>query len=254
MSSDFRDLRTTVGRAMLCRKQEGEISEGSRTAAGRAEQFDTAYRSLRGDGKTQFDLPPAMPEAPPPAWVEALGRFFRHLFEPVGRFLRWVGSFMPEAAMVRFLLWTVIALAVAVLVLAVVQRIRLGEWRWRRRAALIDIPVDEEWRPDASPLRAWLEEADALARQGRFADAIHCLLLRSIDDLAKRRPELARPSLTGRELAHSPLLPARAQTLFAAIADIVERSLFGNRPVEEAQWAEARRSYSEFALAGTWRQ
>ncbi len=241
---------------MHCLKQEGEISEGQRTAAQHADEFDTAYRSLRDDGVTQFSLPAAMPEAQPPAWVEALGRFFRPLFEAIGRFFVWIGSFLPDAPVARILLWGVIGLAVVALTVVVVQRIRHGEWRWRwqpRRSPVVDA-IDEEWRPDAAPLRAWLEEADALARDGRFADAIHCLLLRSIDDLASRRPQLARPSLTGRELSQSPLLPTRAQSLFASIAGIVERSLFGNRAVDEGQWDEARRSYSEFALAGTWRR
>lgn len=202
---------------------------------------------------TQFNLPAVVPEAPAPAWVEALGRFFRALFEPVGRFLAWIGSFMPDAPVARILLWGVIGLAVAALAVVIVQWIRHGEWRWRPRRIAV-VAVGEEWRPEAAPLRAWLDEADLLAREGRFADAIHCLLLRSIDDLASRRPQLARPSLTGRELSQSPLLPARAQPLFASIAGIVERSLFGNRLVDEGQWNEARRSYSEFALAGTWRR
>jgi hypothetical protein len=129
-----------------------------------------------------------------------------------------------------------------------------GQWRWPARRIPVVVAVDEEWRPEAAPLRAWLEEADLLAQQGRFADAIHCLLLRAIDDLARRRPQLARPSLTGRELSQSSLLPARARTLFASIAEIVERSVFGNRLVDEVQWNEARRSYSQFALAGSWQK
>ncbi len=176
------------------------------------------------------------------------------MFEPIGHFFAWIGSFLPNAPFARILLWSVIGLAVAALVVVIVQRVRQGEWRWPMRRAPVIIPVDEEWRPEAAPLRAWLEEADLLAREGRFADAIHCLLLRAVDDLARRRPQLARPSLTGRELSQSPLLPPRAQTLFASIAGIVERSMFGNRSVDEGQWNDARRSYSEFALDGVWQR
>ncbi len=191
----------------------------------------------------------------PPAWLEVVGRFFRKLLEPLGRFFSWLDGFLPEAGVVRVLLWTLVALAVAVLVAAIIRRIRSGQWRWRPRPNAIESAVEEEdWRPEASPLRAWLEEADALAREGRFAAAIHCLLLRSIDDLASRRPQLFRPSLTGRELSRSPLVPPRARTLFASIAAIVERSLFGGRAVDESEWLEARQTYSEFSRAGAWRQ
>ncbi len=195
-----------------------------------------------------------MPDPEPPAWIEAFGRFLRYVFEPVGRFLSWVGSFLPDAPFARMILWTVIISAVIALVVIVVQRIRQGNWTWHKRTVAKRADLDNEWHPEASPVREWLNEADGLAGEGRFADAIHCLLLRSIDDLASRRPQLARPSLTGRELSQSPLLPARAQILFASIAGIVERSLFGRRPVEEAEWIEARRAYGEFALAEAWRR
>jgi hypothetical protein len=178
----------------------------------------------------------------------------KSMLEPVGRFLAWIGSLLPDAPFARILLWSVIVLAAVALVAVLVQRVRHGQWRWPARRIPVVVAVDEEWRPEAAPLRAWLEEADLLAQQGRFADAIHCLLLRAIDDLARRRPQLARPSLTGRELSQSSLLPARARTLFASIAEIVERSVFGNRLVDEVQWNEARRSYSQFALAGSWQK
>ncbi|CAA9520982.1 MAG: hypothetical protein AVDCRST_MAG09-2044 [uncultured Sphingomonas sp.] len=171
----------------------------------------------------------------------------------MARFFGWLLSLLPEGPFARALLWGVIALAAAVLCWAVYRRLTTGGWRlWIRRPALATEPIDE-WRPDAAPVRAWLDEADALARQGRFAEAIHSLLLRSVDDIAARRPQLAKPSLTGRELASSELLPPSARGLFAGIARLVERSLFGGRPVHEGDWLEARQAYSQFALAGAWR-
>jgi hypothetical protein len=240
---------------MFCLKQEGEISEVQRTAASHADMFDTAYRSLREDGATQFNLPTTRPTAEPPAWIEAVGRFVRRLFEPVGRFFAWIDGFLPEAGLARILLWGLIGVALVAFAVMLVQRVRNGQWRWPSRAKPASNPVGEdEWRPEAAPVRAWLAEADALAGEGHYAAAIHCLLLRSIEDLAHRRPQLARPSFTGRELSRTPLLPARAQTLFASIAAIVERSLFGGRKVAEGEWIDARQTYSEFAHAGTWRR
>ena len=235
----------------------GEISSGSEAAANGADKFAQAYKGLRADPSIQFNLPPPKPVPKPPAWLEALGRWLEHhVFEPIGKALRWIGSFLPDAPYARILLWAVLALAALVLVWAIYNRLRYGEWRLKlpRRPRVTDVVIEEEWSPEEAPARSWLEEADALARQGRYAEAIHHLLFRSIDDIAKRRPNLVRPALTSREIGASQGIPSRARVLFAAIARLVERSLFGGRPVGESDWLEARGAYSDFALAGAWRK
>ena len=62
-----------------------------------------------------------------------------------------------------------------------------------------------------------------------------------------------RPALTSRELSASDGLPAAARQLFAAIAGLVERSLFGGREVGQADWNQARTAYADFALPRAWR-
>lgn len=221
------------------------------------DQFAQAYKGLRSDPSVQFNLVPANPQPKPPAWLEALGRWLRHyLFEPIGKALRWIGSFFPDAPYARIFLWTVLALAALALAWAIYNRLRHGEWRLRlpRLAPVTDIADEDEWSPDEAPARSWLEEADAFARQGRYAEAVHHLLFRSIDDISSRRPNLVRPALTSREIAASHGIPSRARELFTAIARLVERSLFGGRPVGESDWLEARGAYSDFALAGAWRK
>jgi hypothetical protein len=138
---------------------------------------------------------------------------------------------------------------------AIYNRLRFGEWRLcLPRLRSVDAPpLDEEWVPDEVGARSWLEEADALAREGRFAEAIHHLLFRSVEDIANRRPALVRPALTSRELAASEGIPGRARELFAGIARLVECSLFGGRPVNEGDWLQARGTYSDFALPSSWR-
>ena len=78
-------------------------------------------------------------------------------------------------------------------------------------------------------------------------------MLRSIDDIANRRPRLVRPALTSRELAASDGIPAKARKLFAQIARQVEGTLFGGRPVDRPDWEQARTAYAEFALPQAWR-
>jgi hypothetical protein len=177
------------------------------------------------------------------------------MFEPIGRFLSWIGSFLPNGAFARILLWTIIIVGAASLLWALYNRVKYGEWRLRlpRLGARGEVAVEEDWQPEIAGARSWLEEADALAREGRFAEAIHHLLFRSVEDIANRRPALVRPALTSRELAAAQVIPGRARELFASIARLVERSLFGGRPVDENDWLQARESYSNFALPAAWR-
>ena len=109
-----------------------------------------------------------------------------------------------------------------------------------------------EWRPDAAAARDLLAAADALAAQGRFAEAAHLILLRSVADIERRRPRSVRPALTTREIAGLSALPPSARPAFAQIGRVVERSLFGGAPVEAAEYAECRREYEAFALPAGW--
>lgn len=214
-----------------------------------------AWQSLRADSSVQFNLAAPAPLPHPPAWLRAVFNFVGKVFEPIGRFVAWVLSFLPDSAYARFLLWTVIFLGAAALLWALYNRIRQGEWRLRRprRASPVDLSAYEEWQPEEAGARSWLDEADALARERRFAEATHHLLFRSVDDIANRRAGVVRPALTSRELAASPVIPARARELFASIARLVERSLFGGRELSEDDWLSARDAYSSFALPSTWR-
>lgn len=229
-------------------------------AAAAADRFAAAHHALRADPAIQFTLaPPPAPPAPP-AWLKGLVHFFQwlgHVLAPIGRFFAWLTSFMPAAPYARILLWGVIGLAVAFLLWLVIERIRYGQWRLPRRRARAASPVaieaEEEWQPDIAQGRAWLEEADALAAKGLFADAVHHLLFRSIEDIRHRRPQVVRPALTSRELAAASAIPAGARDLFASIARHVERSLFGGRPVDADDWQAARAAYADFAIAGAWK-
>lgn len=193
------------------------------------------------------------PPPEPPTWLRDFFRWLDGVLEPVGRFFGWLNSLLPDAPYARILLWTVLAVLAASLLWLIYQRLRHGMWQWRRQPAAEAGPGAElEWAPDQAPVRRWLDEADALAAEGRYAEAIHHLLVRSVEDIARRRPKLVQPAVTSRELAAAPALPAAARTLFSGIARRVERSLFGGRAVEAQDWAEARRDYADFALPGAW--
>lgn len=223
-------------------------------------RLEAAHRALRADPAVQFDLQPSAPPPKPPQWwldfVDWLAGVLRPLGEMIGRFFAWIGGWMPDAPYARILLWTVIALVLAGALWLCWERLRHGRWRLpRRRAAMAsDALPEEDWAPEAAPARAWLKEADALAAEGRYADAVHHLLIRSVEDIGRRRPGVVRPALTSRDLARADAIPAGARGLFAGIAAVVERSLFGGRPVGEADWGDCRQAYADFAQSRNWAQ
>lgn len=220
-----------------------------------AGQLAEAHRALVADPAIQFTMGPVTPPPKPPAWLEAFARFLERLFAPIGRFIAWLLRLVPAGPWASILLWTVLGLLAATLAWMVVVRLREGNWRWPRRrrlAAGVAEAPDEAWTPEAGASRALLAEADALARAGRFAEAAHLLLQRSVEDIARRRPALVRPALTARDLAAADAIPAGARGLFAGIAGLVERSLFGGRPVGDGDWQQARAAYADFALPRAW--
>lgn len=235
----------------------GEVLIGGeeQAAARAAETLAAAHQALKADPATQFTLGMAGPPPGPPKWLLALLDAIADVFRPIGSALRWIGNLMPDAPYARLLLWTVLAvIALAVLAMAYHQ-LRHGDWRFpfrRKAAAVVAEAEEEQWQPEAAPVRSWLREADMLALQGRFAEAVHLLLFRSIEDIARRRPQIVRPALTSREIAAAEAIPPAARGLFERIALLVERSLFGGRDVDAREWQAARAAYADFVLPKAW--
>ena len=202
-------------------------------AGARGAQFAEAHAKLLADRSIQFDLP--APSAPHiPAWLRALGRFIDWA-SPVLRILFWAGL----AAVILFLLYLIL------------RRLSGAKWPWRR--AKTKVAEDSGWRPAEAPARALLHDADALAAGGRYAEAAHLLLFRSIDEIESRRPSLVRPALTSRDIAAAEPIPEGARNAFAAIVSTVELSLFGGRELALPDWRSCREAYERFAFAEAWR-
>jgi len=232
------------------------VSGSERQAAAAAQRLVDAHRALRDDPAIQFGMGHVPAPKPPeiPGWLRWL---IEHL-KPVGRFFEWLTSLMPAAPYVRILLWSVIAILALLLIWMIVDGVRSGEWRTpapRKRARQVAVAEgEEEWAPDFAPARMWLDEADALAARGLYAQAVHHLLFRSVEDIRQRRPQVVRPSLTSRELTASSGIPTVARELFGRIAGQVERSLFGGGAVGADDWIQARAAYADFALPGQWKR
>lgn len=181
-------------------------------------------------------------------------QFDRALFvEPkVPSWLLWLGKALKHAApYLKYVFWA----GLAVLALLILYAIAREILRLRKPTARPDGPrlvADPPWRPNAAEARDLLAAADRLAGEGQFLEAAHLLLLRSVEDIQKHRPKALRVSLTAREIAVLPALPEAARPAFASIARVVERGLFGGRPVDGDDFAACRSAYEAFALPEGW--
>jgi len=216
----------------------------SETLANSGGSSPAGWQELRGDGTIQFD-PVKIPEIPPRelSWFErALADFLEWLADllgPVG------GSLGGSWWWLQWVVLGVVALAAAVLLARLIAA-RTGRGGAAKSS---DAAPAEEWRPDAAASQALLEDADRLAAEGRFDEATHLLLQRSVSHIAAVRPDWVEPSSTARELAALPALPDAARAAFRVITERVERSLFALSPLARADWEAARAAYAEFALA-----
>jgi len=211
------------------------------TAAGGAIAEDAArdlaaWQAVRADETIQF-APVAAPKPPEmPEWLLAVGRFLERLTRPLGELLGldW-----------RWLMWLLIALAAAG-ALWLAWALLIEPLLARRRAAAA---AEEAWTPDREAALALLDDADRLAAEGRYGEAAHLLLQRSVGQIAQARPGWLTPASTAREIGALRELPERARAAFATIAEVVERALYALRGAGEGEWRRARAAYAEFALA-----
>ena len=196
------------------------------------------WEAIRADPSIQYSPPPAAPapDAPDvPQWLKTLGEWLGDWLKPVAE---WLVHSWPV------LKWLLIGAAVLCLAL-IAWRLLQPLFGWRPRAK----EEAPEWVPDRDEALALLDDADALAAAGRYDEATHLLLIRSVGQIRAARPDWLEPSSTAREIAALPSLPDRARTAFTTIAERVERSLFALRALDIADWQAARSAYADFALA-----
>ena len=221
----------------LARANKQTVSTPAIKGAEAAQAAEAAQRAVQADSSIQFQpLPPPPPPPPIPGWLKVLGEFLRNVFEPIGQAL---GMSWP---VMQWLLVALAVLAVGLIVWRIAQRLI------ENRAARPDQAEDPDWTPAREEAEALLADADRLASEGRFDEATHLLLMRSVQQIARARPDWVRPHSTAREIAANPALPGAASRAFALIAGRVERSLFALRPLGQSDWSDARAAYAEFAL------
>lgn len=202
---------------------------------------DTArdWQAVHGDPSIQFapvnvNVPP--PETP--GWMKAIGEVLKFIFEPIGKAL---GLSWPV------LQWVLVGLVV-LMVLYAVARFLEPALQGRLRRPKVAAVADLGWIPDQGEALALLEDADRLAGEGKFDEATHLLLRRSVQHIAAARPAWVQKASTAREIAALGGLSDGARSTFGLIATRVERSLFALRILGVEDWLAAREAYARFAL------
>jgi hypothetical protein len=196
--------------------------------------FAHAHKALIKHSDYQFNLP-TFHRPQPPEWVVALVRFLEHNW----RFIKW-GVWIVAAALLLWAAFAVVRTYLPMLSSAL------------RKRRLNPKPAPVEWRPTSSAARELLRESDSLAAVGQYGHAVHLLLLRSIEDIDKQRPNLVRPNFTSREIGMLQPLPETARNTFVGIASVVERALFAGEAIGAGEFASCRAAYERFAFPDAW--
>jgi hypothetical protein len=193
--------------------------------------FEQAHRELLADPSLQFQYQQVTPPSKPPSWLEPLFRLLEAL-APFLSYIFWAGVFI------------VAAMIVYAVVMEVMRRLPQPKMD---AAPAADIPVPE-FHPAAARARALLEEADRLAAEGRYGEAVRILLHRSIEDMDVAFPATIMPSMTSREISLLQYLSEQGRATFVKIAQAVEASLFAGRPLSAQTFADCRKAYESFVF------
>jgi len=208
------------------------------------ERLDRALSAFEADDSFQRERPEWQPE--PLELDEREPRRPNPIIEAIASFFEAIGSILG------YLLAGLILVAILAGLYMVFGESLTFRLKQKEKTAGPDVSIVPDLRPEAARARALLEDADALAAKGQFAEAVHLLLFRSIDEIQEKKTGAITRALTAREIGALGVLPDWIRDALAPIIRIVERSFFGGQEVDEAGWRQARDSYESFAFGEAW--
>jgi hypothetical protein len=140
------------------------------------------------------------------------------------------------ANIVRVLLWIAVACGLAALAWYLMDIVPKG---LARQARWGELGPDGRTASSASATAAQ-ENADDLASQGRFVEAMHVLLLQSVAEMRRRLDVPLADSLTSREILRRVPVSSAAQHALGDIIAAVERAYFGEYGAEATDYQLCR--------------
>jgi len=205
--------------AQVAPKSQGAVEEADRPAPAQT-MAEPKVRNIAEDAIRRLDLQTEFLRQPEP------------LVRPI--------SLPPEV------LWLVVIVGVAVLLYAF--RDMIPALRFGRDGAWTPDEADSDELQTQPPAIA-LGAADALALQGRFAEAMHVLLLHALAVIRRRLDEPFADSMTSREILRSRQLPDGLRAPLREVVGRVEWSYFGEHPAADDDYAACRASFAALAQA-----
>ncbi len=194
------------------------------------EDIERGFRAIKRDEAYQFELAEPIPQKPASAFEKALGRFFDAIFSFIA----------PLLAIIFYLGAGALILGALYLIGRAIYETRFAKSA-PKKSEEPNIPL---YQPAQAQARILLDEVDKLAAEGRYGEAVHTLLFRSIQDIDRNRPNVVRRSLTAREIGDLSILTPQARTAFSTIASVSELAHFGGVAVNKAGFETARRAYA----------
>ena len=189
---------------------ENQIEEGVFTAA-----VDEQLAS--GEYQTQLPKKPELPDIDPPSIPPWVGTFFTIVF------------------------WTLFGVIV-LFILYQVFRYFQDRISPPQESPEVVRPTPLQPGKGPAPLPS-LAEVDAMAKDGRFGDAIHFLLLIAIERLFKRLNKTQPKSKTSREILRDPGLIKAWRENLSVLVDAVEASLFAGKKITAVQYQACRKRF-----------
>lgn len=165
---------------------------------------------------------------------------------------RWFPFSIPTISkeMAQYLLYA----SLIVIALAIIPSLRANMWS-SSRSQQMERKVQQNAAPSLVAIRMEKAqiEADELARQGNFAEAMHVLLLQSVSELRSRLNVPIAVSLTSREILRgTATLTSDGRAFLADIIGRVEVSYFGTHLPDGEEYLACRRNFD--ALVNILRQ
>ncbi len=181
--------------------------------AAAADLHDLVKQSVRKWG-LQTDMPS---EAAPASW------FNLHL----------------SAEFVRWMLWGTVILGVLVIAWSLRDSLPVFS-RSRRIIAREEVPASTA---QSNRMEEAQIEADDLARQGHYGEAMHVLLLKSLNEIRRHLGVDFAVSLTSREILRRIQLSDIGRRALTAIIQSVERTYFGGQEAGQADYSDCRNNF-----------
>lgn len=218
---------------------ETETEEISNYPVYDADLLQDSYREIKRDDAYQFELAETIPPKPRSAFSKWLGRVFggiAEFFSPLFSLLAYIfvyGFWIGVGALILGALY---------LIGRAIYETHYAKPTKKTKDGEPEIPL---YQPAQAQARILLDEVDRLAAAGKYGEAVHTLLFRSIQDIDRNRPNVVRRSLTAREIGNLTVLTSQSRQAFSTIASVSELSHFGGTPIGQSGFDIARKAYAD---------